>query len=535
MLPTVAEVLRLEVLHRGRPRVVAGADATANLVRWVHVSELADIAKLLSGGELVLTTGVNLPDDARALDDYVADLVAAGTSGLVVELGRRFRDHLPAAMVHGAERHHLPLVALERETAFVSVTEAVHSLIIDSQLFELRRAQQLHATFTELSLEGATVKEILVHVGRLGSAPAVFEDLAHQVVELDPAGRSPEEFLDDWEARSRLAVCEERVAYHPATGLLASRVGARGEDWGRLVIVCDDVPTNWLRMLIEQATTALAFSRLIERDRAGTQRQAARALLTAILDRHSSEAETVSRAKALGVPLLRRQLVGVTAMLLDPPPPGTVDAGSATRALADSLGRAMRQASLPALVGVLEENQVSALVSLPTGANVDRELSTSMSALPEARTGKVVVGAGSTAQGIGDARRSVVESGHVAQVARTLPTRTYYRLADLGARGLVHLLRDDPRLQSFVERQLGALLNAKPAEREVLLATLSAYLRFRGNKKSAAAGAHISRSVFYQRLAKVEAVLGVNLDDPEVVTSLHLATLALDQLRSPRS
>jgi hypothetical protein len=33
-------------------------------VRWVHVSELADIATLLRGGELVLTTGIALPSAA---------------------------------------------------------------------------------------------------------------------------------------------------------------------------------------------------------------------------------------------------------------------------------------------------------------------------------------------------------------------------------------------------------------------------------------------------------------------------------------
>lgn len=238
--------------------------------------------------ELVLTTGVNVPDDPGDPAGYIADLVGAGTSGLVVELGRRFVHRLPAAMVAAAEECRLPLVELGREIAFVSVTETVHSLIIDSQLFELRRAQQLHATFTELSLEGATVKEILGQVVRLGSAPAVLEDLAHQVVDLDLADRAPEELLDRWEERSRLAECDERVGYHPGAGLLAGRVGARGSDWGRLVIVCEDPPTSWQHMLIEQASTALAFSHLIERDRAGTQRQAARALLTARLAREST-------------------------------------------------------------------------------------------------------------------------------------------------------------------------------------------------------------------------------------------------------
>ncbi len=41
-------------------------------VRWVHPSELADIAPLLRGGDLVLTTGIALPEDDAALTSYVA-------------------------------------------------------------------------------------------------------------------------------------------------------------------------------------------------------------------------------------------------------------------------------------------------------------------------------------------------------------------------------------------------------------------------------------------------------------------------------
>ena len=64
MLPTVADLLGLDVIRRGSPRVVTGPDGLDAQVRWVHVLELADAAHLLRGGELVLTTGVALPDRA---------------------------------------------------------------------------------------------------------------------------------------------------------------------------------------------------------------------------------------------------------------------------------------------------------------------------------------------------------------------------------------------------------------------------------------------------------------------------------------
>ena len=102
MLPTVADLLGLDVIRRGSPQVVAGSDGLGARVRWVHVLELADAAHLLQGGELVLTTGVALPAEPALLARYAADLAAAGGTGvsaLAVELGRRYVGALPAALV----------------------------------------------------------------------------------------------------------------------------------------------------------------------------------------------------------------------------------------------------------------------------------------------------------------------------------------------------------------------------------------------------------------------------------------------------
>ena len=63
MLPTVAGLLDLDLLRRGRPRVVTGPDGLAAPVRWVHPTELDDPTPWLSGSELILTTGMRLKSE----------------------------------------------------------------------------------------------------------------------------------------------------------------------------------------------------------------------------------------------------------------------------------------------------------------------------------------------------------------------------------------------------------------------------------------------------------------------------------------
>ncbi len=260
MYPTVAEALALPVLRQGRPHVVAGAAGLDAPVRWAHVAEVADIAHLLRGGELVLTTGVALPDDGPALARYVADLAGVGAAGVVIELVRHWSDKLPAALVEAAEEHGLPLVTLSRETRFVSVTEAVNGQIVDAQVAELRAAERVHETFTALTVAGAEPGVVLGEVARLTELPVVLETLSHELLAYDAAGTDPAELLTGWPSRSRVVQVGERTGYHPGSGWLVTVVGARGHDWGRLVLVCADQPPHRHRVVAERAASALTAS-----------------------------------------------------------------------------------------------------------------------------------------------------------------------------------------------------------------------------------------------------------------------------------
>ncbi|GIH80678.1 PucR family transcriptional regulator [Planobispora longispora] len=535
MLPTIADVLALDTVRRGNPRVVAGADRLDTRVRWVHVGEVTDIAHLLRGGELVLTTGIALPDDHDKLAAYVAELASVGASGLIVELGRKFVRELPRCVVDTAEEHGLPLITLARETPFVQITESVHARIIDRQLEELRASEQLHEVFTELSVEGASPAEVLSQVARLSGRPVLLENLAHQVLACETAGRDTGTLLASWESRSRAVVLQQRTAYDAASGWLVTVVGARGQDWGRLILLCDAEPTPRDIVLAERAATTLALGRLLERHQESLERQAHGTIITGILTHaYADPDEAAARARAVGVPLTGRKLISAVLRLAESPEgaPDGQEQLARLGELADATAAACRDARLPSLVGALDQNRVGVLLPLPPRTFAEPALTSLSERLRALFAIPFVLAAGSVVESIRDVRRSFLEAEQVADVAVRQPDgRPFYRLPDLRLRGLLHLLRDDARLQTFAERELGPLL-AHDAQRGGDLARiLRIYLDAGRNKAVAAQKAHLSRPAFYDRLRRLERILDTDLDDAESCLSLHVALLALESFR----
>ena len=534
MLPSVRRVLELPEVQKGLPSVCAGVSALDTPVRWVHVSELPDISYLLEGGELILTTGIALPPDASGLVRYIDELAATGPAGLIIELGRRF-DALPPALVDAADRHNLPLVALAQEVRFVEVTEAVHSIIVDAQLAVLRASKEAHQTFTELTIEGATPSRIVTQASAHARQPVIFEDMAHRVLSFDGLGGLISELLEDWERRSRLIRTHSRTAHvadSHGTPWLVTTVGARGDRWGRLLMQVE-YPTEQQTIVLEQAATALALNRLVERDRETLERQSHRTLLNDLKNgSFSSVAEVQLRAQSLGVPLRDRTMVGVAVRAEYAEELSNRSLEARVRDTGELLANAARSAGAPALVGPVDSGDIASVFSTTRGSTSEehiaafaREAHRAAALSPD--IAEITIGVGSAVSEARELRRSLSEAEQVLDAARGLEDgKLYYEVPDIRIRGLVFLLRDDPRLQTFVERELGPLLELEERSRASLLAVLEAYLKHGGNKSVAADALGMSRPTLYNHLSRLERLLQVDLATPESLLSLHVALLA---------
>jgi purine catabolism regulator len=106
-------------------------------VRWVHCTELADPTPWLKGGELLLTTGMQLngPKVQRELVDRLADHDIAGLG-----FGTGFaHKRLPAVLVNAARKREFPLFEVPYELPFIAITERAFARLLDERYELLQR------------------------------------------------------------------------------------------------------------------------------------------------------------------------------------------------------------------------------------------------------------------------------------------------------------------------------------------------------------------------------------------------------------
>lgn len=523
---TVSEALAVPVLRSAGPVVLAGGTGLGRGVHWVHTTELADIGPLLRGGDLVLTTGIALPESPEDLTAFAESLHRSEVAGLVIELGRRWQT-VPEALVTQCNRLSLPLIALSREVRFAAVAQDVGEQIVDRQLEELREAHRVHEIFTELSIAEASPVEILESVQRLAGSAVVLEDGQHAIVDYRPGPGDASTFLADWRVRSRATVLDGHTTWDAANGWLVTRIGKPDRGWGRLIIESPQAPSQRLVATAERAASALAIYRLHDRQRDGLVRRTHHELIVRLLS-DPSASDVQRRCALAGVPLVSRQLVGLTLRL-----PRTPDEPARRAEKMDSVVAALvhsaHEMRVPALVCEIDD-MARALLSFEPSA--DSTQATADLAERVNRRIRVVIGAGRAVERVGEIDRTLREARHVVESLRLeTPERMVYRLEDVHLRGLLTMLSDDDRLRLFADRELGPLKEHDTRRRTDLLDTLRALVRNPGSKSDAAAELHMSRSALYDRIARITQVLDVDLDDPDILVSLHVAVIADEVLR----
>lgn len=490
-LLTVADVLRMPQVRAGRPLVVVGGATLDAGVRWAHVSDSADVARLLDGGELLLSTGSGWPIAPEDLREFARGLRAVGVAGVILELGSA-HTRIPDAFVDACGDHGIACIALQDEVKFVAVTEAVHRALIAAQTDALRERQHLHELFTGLSLRGAPADVVVAETARMLDAPVILENLAREVIAVEGM-------------RMPVADTLARRTDEPRGGVERVPVQARGVSWGALVAFDGPAHPAGRRTVLEQAAVALALGCLADGGDAEWRLLAHRTIIEDLLGaRFASTRDVAARLAAGGFPVDGRRCHGMVVR-------GS-DRIGATNARAQGFDCAVISAQVDGVEVVLLSLPSTAVLTEQTVVNIVG---------PDG-----LIFLGPEADGILEILASVRAA---RDLAASHPGETGPRVRRVDDRPLGRLitaLRDDHRLHEHSERMLAPLIRHDRERGGDLLDVLTALVAHPANRSAAAVASHLSRSVFYQRLALIGDLLDVDLDDGEVLAALHLALRA---------
>ncbi|MCJ0980670.1 PucR family transcriptional regulator [Rhodococcus sp. ARC_M12] len=148
----------LRLSHRGGP------ERSPSPITFAQATELTDPSPWLSGGELILTTGLGFDSDGPALGAYVRTLAAAGVACLGFGVGLS-HSTVPRHLLDAAEEVGLPVVEVPYDTPFAAVIRSVMKRIAEQEYEQVLRAASVQTRITRAALHGgvdAIVRELAV-------------------------------------------------------------------------------------------------------------------------------------------------------------------------------------------------------------------------------------------------------------------------------------------------------------------------------------------------------------------------------------
>src|SRR5438105_7077496 len=176
-------------------------NATAH-VRWVHSSELADPTPWLGGGELLLTTGIQL-DTPKPQRELIAKLAEHDIAGLGFGTGFAHK-RIPAALLAAARERGFPVFEVPYELPFIAITERAFAQLVNER-YEMLQRSMVGDVLAE-ALTGHPYPEELQARLRpfgIGSEVAV---LAFSLTDPNAAAAPLERILQDEEVHSLVAI-----------------------------------------------------------------------------------------------------------------------------------------------------------------------------------------------------------------------------------------------------------------------------------------------------------------------------------------
>jgi PucR family transcriptional regulator, purine catabolism regulatory protein len=484
--------------------LAAGIDSAEAPVRWVHISELEDPTPWLSGGELMLTTGIPL-ETAPKQRDYIKLLSEHNLAGLGLGTGFSHKK-LPKAMVDEALAQDFPLFEIPYSVPFIAITEKAFARLVNEQYEVLQRGIAVQRRLERLVLEERGLEEIVATISSaVGGTVAILNNRGERI-----AGRG---FRRQLAPEAVSAIRDEALAHtrdghpfvptHPAVAgrALAHPVispgGGPPQAW--VVVVRDSGGLgDFERLIVQQAVAVVALELMRRRVARETERRLAGDVLAGALGGRLDASELRRRLEPFGI----GDETAVLVFDLDDP-----------AAAEPALERALAADACPAVVAPHAAGGRELLCAVVDAADRDP-----VDLASEARSALIkeqgaVRAAASRPAPPEQLRRSFHEARCALEATAfadgDAPEVASWR--DLGAFTLLLSIQDDEALRLYCDSVLGPIEGGDEEYGGELLRSLEAFIEQNGQWERAARQVFCHRHTLRYRMRKVEDLTGRDL------------------------
>lgn len=501
--------------------VVAGYAGADRVIEWAHAIELADPAPWITGGELVMTTGLNIGSSDGERFDYVSRLVDADAVALAFDTGTTF-ERVPEAVLAAGDALGLPIIAVPQRTPFIAITHAVIDELTADRVRVVQGIVDQQEKLARATLRGG-IPLLTATLGRALSATIVLidaegESLAAHGTDVPRAieqARSVARSAGSTPGRGRST---SSVTSDRSGSCVVQSVSVAGDIRGYLAIGSSEPLETEDRLLVAHTVSLIS----IEMGKPAKVADAEQRLRTAVTE------ALLAIGADLDVGLLRffgfTEESTVVAVVL-------TNVGALLPAQRE-MAAALAAQSVPYLMAPTHGD-----LAVIVGGDRDTAWVTGLVRTLSIALGRPVRAGRGDPVGVVDAATGVRQARAAARIG-TATSSTVSDFADAGTFSLLLDGRSVEELSVLTRKVLGPLIDydAATPSSPGLLSAVRVWLLHNAQMESAAAELGVHRHTMRSRIAKAADVLDRDLDSAEARAELWIAVKAhelAETLRRP--
>ncbi|MGP7818027.1 PucR family transcriptional regulator [Niallia sp. 01092] len=512
---TVSDVLKRKTFDKAK--LLAGKNGLKRKIKWSHILEVKDMERFVNGGELILTTGINLQLDAQIQLEYVSKLIDLDTACLCIEMGSCITS-IPKNVLELADERNYPIIIFEETVKFVEITQDLHTVIINQHHQRITDLDRLSNHFNKLSLQPNGMLKILQELHHYFQHPAFFLCHDSESYYYPSNQKQTECIIHSYLQEENFNIGDKRFVSLQHHSFVTVPVRVFEQIWGYIFLEINEFFYNDFYLLVLDRA-AIAISQILLRYRTMEERKqnVEEEFIRTLLSDKSINNNQIRSLFPIHYPQTGYRII---CWAIDSIADLNRSLWNESKVQISMMLRSLfQQKGFHPIISV-RPHEIIAIVFTPpiftteTEQNKWEQLANTFLFIDSAYfPAHPYFGISSISRDISSVKKGYEEALSVLSLKKNNLIKNHF-FEEIGIYRLLLPLQKSGELKNYIDNYLGKLLAYDAKNDSQLLKTLAVYLECSGSKKESADRLFIVRQTLYHRIEKIESLLGKDFMNP---------------------